>query len=87
MRAKRLASETRRPSYMDDADAIRRRSFESLALSGLWLLMRFVVMKPSRRDAMMWRADVLGYMDEHGRQGPEPKAYRREKTFPEIPDI
>lgn len=75
---------TRKPTPMDEDEARRRRGFESLVLAGIWMLARIALAKGSRKDAMFWRADVLHYMDEHGRPGDEPKKYRREETFPEI---
>lgn len=62
----------------------RRTVFEALVLSGIWLLVLIAFGKRPISQAVNFRINALGYMDEHGRPGDGPKEYRRETAFPEL---
>lgn len=65
----------------------RRLEFEHLALRGLYVVMWIPFsLVHMRYLAMMWRADALNYLDKHGRQGQAPVDYRRNESFPELPN-
>ena len=64
---------------MDDQ---RRLSFEFLVLRGIWAI---ILMLSGMRNAdhlIELRGDMVGYFDEHGRQGEAPREYRRKVAFP-----
>lgn len=62
----------------------RRTAFESLVLSGIWILIRMGFGKRPTGDATSWRANVIPYFDQHGLQHDEAKMYRRAVTFPDL---
>lgn len=66
----------------------RRIAFEALVLQGLWAVMLLAAgLAAGYRNfhrAMDWRADAIGYLDEHGNQSDGAKVHRRERAFPEI---
>lgn len=69
---------------MADEKRYRNVPFESLCLSGIWLLILFAAGKRPVHQATTWRANAIGYFDEHGVQTKDAKAYRRDTTFPEL---
>lgn len=68
----------------EDEKRYRNVPFESLCLSGIWLLMLLALGKRPITQAVTWRANAIGYFDAHGLQTDEASAYRRETTFPEL---
>lgn len=65
----------------------RRLEFEHLVLRGIWVIL-WIATLPSAgwKLAGLWRHDALHYLDKHGRQGDDPKLYRRDTTMPELPN-
>lgn len=62
----------------------RQVAFESMVLSGIWLMILIGLGKRPLQAGNRWRANVLMYFDYHGVQGDDARAYRRETTFPEL---
>ena len=66
-------------------DHSRRAEFESLCLSGIWLLIRFAAGLRSMRGVAEWRDRAVAYLDDHGHQGDEARDRRRSSEFEAIP--
>lgn len=69
---------------MAEEKRYRNVPFESLCMSGIWLLILFAAGKRPLHQSIYWRANCLDYFDEHGKQTEAAKKYRRETTFPEL---
>jgi hypothetical protein len=66
-------------------DHSRRAEFESLCLSGIWLLIRLAVGLRSMRGVADWRDRAVTYLDDHGHQGEAARERRRGSEFEMAP--
>lgn len=65
-------------------DQARNKDFQVIVLAALWLVIMGVCGKKIRYSSINVRSNMLAFGDMYGLQHDEAKAYRREKTFPEI---
>lgn len=61
-----------------------RVAFQSLVLSGIWLLIMAACAKNIYHRAGIWRARAISHFDVVGNQSEGAPKYRREETFPEL---
>jgi hypothetical protein len=57
-------------------EGLRRLGFEALVLRALYIVLKATMKGPLLTD---WRADAIGYLDEHGNQSDGAKQLRRDK--------
>jgi hypothetical protein len=59
--------------------------FRALVLQALWLLLLRSFGGNPRTQVAVLRGEMIRYFDEHGNQRDTAKDYRRQETFPELP--